>query len=422
MKTKLLTLFTASLMSVSSYAQPSATHLNFDGIDDYVLIADGLERDLSYSNYLTVEAWIKTTKTTGNQTILSNHSGPGVRQFTFGLVDDTLQMFLGGGNNTLISDAGVISVDTWHHVAAVYNDAALKLYVDGVEIASHEMSIGYFIYDSFDPYQIGATKDANSHFSGSIEELKVWDIARTPEQIVENSCETQITASQDPVASGLLAYYKFNQGFPAGNNIGLTSLIDNTSNNYDGTLTNFALTGSTSNWLYGSPVVTPNVPTVTTEITLEQNSTASPLTATSSSTGLLWYTDVNGVGSETAPTPNTSTIGVTSFWVSSTNDNGCESELVEIVVEVVETLGVEELDLLGALRVYPNPTNGILNLSSNLDTEVLVTVYDLNGRVLLDTSCNQNSNSINISHLNSGVYILKLKTELGEVSKRVLKN
>lgn len=345
-----------------------------------------------------------------------------MRQFTFGLVDDKLQMFLGGGANTLTSDAGVISVDTWHHVAAVYNDVALKLYVDGVEIASHEMPLGYFIYDSFDPYQIGATKDANSHFSGSIDELKVWDIARSAEQIEEFACELQGTETLNVETSGLLAYYKFNQGVAAGNNTGLTTLIDHTANGYNGTLTDFAFSGASSNWVDGSPVLAPETPTVTTQVTLEQNSTASPLTATSSATGLLWYTEVNGDASAVAPTPNTDMLGETSFWVSSVNEMGCESERVEIVVTVEETMSVGEENMLNGLSIYPNPTNGVLTVSNTLDTEVFTTVYDLNGRLLLSKTLGQNSNTLDLSNLNTGVYIVKLKTELGEVSKRVLKN
>ena len=55
--------------------------------------------------------------------------------------------------------------------------------------------------------------------------------------------------------SGLLAYYKFNQGIAGDNNSGETTLNDETVNSNDGTLANFALNGGASNWvLAGNPV------------------------------------------------------------------------------------------------------------------------------------------------------------------------
>ena len=128
-------------------------------------------------------------------------------------------------------------------------------------------------------------------------------------------------------------------------------------------MTNFALTGSTSNWLAGSAVTTgstvPVAPTVATPVVYNQNATATALTATTGGTGLLWYTsETGGTGSTTAPTPDTSVAGSTSYWVSSTNANGCESERVEIVVTV--NAAATHLNFDGA--------NDIVNLGTSLTT------------------------------------------------------
>jgi gliding motility-associated-like protein len=45
-----------------------------------------------------------------------------------------------------------------------------------------------------------------------------------------------------------VAYYKFNQGTPGGNNSGINTLFDNSGNGNNATLRNFALTGTASNW------------------------------------------------------------------------------------------------------------------------------------------------------------------------------
>ncbi|MBK9337263.1 MAG: hypothetical protein IPM98_12075 [Lewinellaceae bacterium] len=74
----------------------------------------------------------------------------------------------------------------------------------------------------------------------------------------------------DPVA-----YYKFNQGFANANNAGITTLDDATTNNNDGTLTNFGLTGLSSNWVEPGGVVTgTSCPAVTApEANVQGNST-----------------------------------------------------------------------------------------------------------------------------------------------------
>jgi gliding motility-associated-like protein len=61
------------------------------------------------------------------------------------------------------------------------------------------------------------------------------------------------------------------------------------------------------------------------------NTFLSALTATG--TNLLWYTSATGgVGSANAPIPQASTPGTTSYWVTQTNANGCESDRAQIDV------------------------------------------------------------------------------------------
>ena len=430
MKKTLLSALAVSMMTVSAYSQtsPPATHLNFDGVDDYIDLGNDLADELKYSSFFTVEGWIKTTHTTGIQSIVNNDSGGTVQQSRFRLNDDKLELLMGHGVNSVTSPAGVITADTWHHVAGVYNDTTLKLYVDGVEVATESILGTYSMLLSLQEYWIGNTNKENQAFSGSIDEVRVWKIARTAEQLAAGRfCQLGSSETESVNYAGLLAYFKFNQGEAGGTNTAVTSLPDVSGNGNNGSLVNFTLSGETSNWVAGSVVVTGSevspAPTVSTPVIYTVGDVANTLTAESGGTGLVWYTSATGNEPLTeAPTPDTSVAGETSYWVSSSNDFNCESERVEIVVTVEETMSVGEENMLNGLSIYPNPTNGVLTLSNTLDTEVFATVYDLNGRLLLSKTFGQNSNTLDLSNLNTGVYIVKLKTELGEVSKRVLKN
>ena len=76
-------------------------------------------------------------------------------------------------------------------------------------------------------------------------------------------------------------------------------------------------------------------PTVTTPITYSQGATASPLTATAGTGGTLnWYgtSATGGTASSTAPTPSTTTVGSTTYYVSQTIS--CEGPRASIVVTV----------------------------------------------------------------------------------------
>lgn len=58
--------------------------------------------------------------------------------------------------------------------------------------------------------------------------------------------------------------------------------------------------------------------------------------------------------------------------------------------------------------IYPNPSNGILNISSNKEL-CRCQLFDLQGNLLIDSVLSDNFSSININNLISGVYILKLQ-------------
>ncbi len=80
----------------------------------------------------------------------------------------------------------------------------------------------------------------------------------------------------------------------------------------------------------------PTAPTVTTPANYCLNATSTPLTATAGSGNTLhWYTvSVGGVGSTTAPSPLTSALGTTFYYVSQTNSAGCEGPRATIAAVV----------------------------------------------------------------------------------------
>jgi hypothetical protein len=68
--------------------------------------------------------------------------------------------------------------------------------------------------------------------------------------------------------------------------------------------------------------------------------------------------------------------------------------------------GIETTQSIGSLTVYPNPVSSELNINYPISERVQVRIFDLQGRLVLNTSFI--SQEINITGLNAGIYSLLL--------------
>ena len=89
------------------------------------------------------------------------------------------------------------------------------------------------------------------------------------------------------------------------------------------------------------------------------------------------------------------------------------------------TLSLDDISpLTPTLNVYPNPSNGIVNISSNKNFNQ-VEIYDLMGRVLynLDTDNSQKELQINLSNFSSSIYFINVKSNSNVIAtKRLILN
>jgi len=84
---------------------------------------------------------------------------------------------------------------------------------------------------------------------------------------------------------------------------------------------------------------------------------------------------------------------------------------------VSETLGVDDANFLeDQISIFPNPATEIINISSTLTIEK-VQLFDVLGKKILTT---KEITQIQIDHLTTGVYLLKVTTEQGLLVKRLI--
>jgi hypothetical protein len=131
-------------------------------------------------------------------------------------------------------------------------------------------------------------------------------------------------------------------------------------------------------------------------------------------TGLTLYS-----GGSISGTPTTT--GTFNFTVQATNSAGHDTKILTIKVE--DGVGILE-NKMSDIRIYPNPTIGKLKIESeNLRIEEII-VFDIYGRMLKVEWRNEQGERamvMDISELSVGVYFLRIKTEQGEVMRKVLK-
>ncbi len=308
------------------------THLNFDGTNDEVVVPAETINNLPSA---TIETWVNVTALGSTDQSIFTKQSNFENTYVNLMVKANGQVYYKSKNNSgEIYSNTILTPGQWYHIAVAFDGGDADLYINGVLDAS---AAGDFSIPD-DITITGASfgsiyTNANWFLNGSIDEFRVWN-----SYLDEATINRRMSCEIDPATSGLMAYYTFNHGYDAVDNPTATTLEDQTTYAHDGTLNNFGLTAATSNWIDGSPitsgVIIPEMPTGTQAITYCYNETAAQLAATG--TGLLWFTtQVGGTGDATAPTPSTTTAGTTSYWVASTNANGCESERMEVQVDVL---------------------------------------------------------------------------------------
>lgn len=236
---------------LSEFSNDYENHcLSFDAaLQNYATLypAEAMIPDSAY----TEEAWIKwSDTTTTEQYIMSAYSGLYIQPVSNQL---TLR-FQGGDGAAVLVNPNPTSLNEWTHVAWSYDGkGSLKLYVNGLLVDSsniHDGELG-ISPGSFKQLTLGAGDNGSTgFFNGKIDEVRTWSEERTIEEI-----NTYLYRSVPVNSKNLIAYYQLNQGTPGANNTGLVTIKDAVKGR-EGTLYNFQLSGTLSNWVLSTaPVI-----------------------------------------------------------------------------------------------------------------------------------------------------------------------
>ena len=225
-------------------------YLNFDGEDDYIQVENSSTID--YSDNFTIELRFRRHRKSIREDLITKKDlKPGSKSTNDVAIviteDDKINFFLREEHpqELWLTSQTRINTTDWIHVSCVMSSGLAALYVNGSREGSARFNSNL---SSSGPLRIGSNRlnvispNAGPEFlfDGDIDEVRIWNVARTSSEINEYY-NTDLMGDE----SGLVAYYNFDQGNPCSNNLLINTLLDRASNN-NGKLMNFDLTGGLS--------------------------------------------------------------------------------------------------------------------------------------------------------------------------------
>lgn len=199
-------------MSVLSGPTISDTQSKFGGTSGRfvgsgaVYMADVPELQMGSDDF-TVECWVYHTSLSGFQGYVGAHGiyGPGAGEFALYAFGPTVQVLTSadGVSWTSSTTSGpILVVDTWTHIAAVRHESLMRLFVDGVQVASAAVS-GPLV-GTGDPLAIGANSADGDHpMNGFMDEVRITKgVARYTEAFTPPTAPFPDSATPGPDAVG----------------------------------------------------------------------------------------------------------------------------------------------------------------------------------------------------------------------------
>jgi gliding motility-associated-like protein len=257
--------------------------LSFDGTDDYV--QPGAPLPISANDNFTYEAWVRPSLVDANYRGFLGTDVANVGRAPSMWVGPSGSLHTDSYSGATRYDMLVnnfFTANTWVHVAWVKNGTTYTIYKNGVQAATATAPSSVLLPNA--NFTIGKL---DNFFAGTLDEVRIWNTARTVQEIADN-----MSATLNGDETGLKAYYTFNQGEPGGTNSSITTVSNLTSTpNLNGTLTAFAKSGNTSNFTDGFRVLLTAQPVAPSAVCLNASSNTISVTATGGNLTYQWYSN-----------------------------------------------------------------------------------------------------------------------------------
>jgi hypothetical protein len=386
----------AILLHLGAQAQ---TALHLDAVDDYVEIDTIMDGIYDFAGDFTIEAWVKAESGGMWPSVVSKFDNVGGSRFGFwfginGSGTVGMQIFDGtAGTWPNVAGTTFIQDNNWYHIAGVMHSDTMKVYVNGIL----EGSLLTTFTPVFNEHAMWIGNDAeNDIYHGTIDEVRIWNDRRTEIELIDNK-DVELC----PNDSSLVAYFQFNEGIANVDNTGMTDLANLSFYTNNGTLNNFTLMGTTSNWVDGYNLGAP-----VTGI----DSTVSPsgITLTSNQTGATyqWLDCDNGFSPVNGETGQSFTASSNGNYAVEVTMGNC-SEISQC--HEINSVSLNE-NTMNLIRLFPNPATSTLNIDLGDLSSATIDVYNTLGQLILRSNANEKIHQLTLGQ-ESGLYFVTITSK-----------
>jgi len=165
--------------------------LSFNGTDSRVTVADADSLDLL--DAMTLEAWVNPTAVSGWRTILMKELDAIYYLYGSGGTAGHPGVGVNIGGYREIFGPSALPLNAWSHVAGTYDGSALRLYVNGVQVASASRT--GTLQSTTNPLRIGGNAQWGEYFAGRIDEVRVYRRALSAAEIQADMAEPVVPPS-----------------------------------------------------------------------------------------------------------------------------------------------------------------------------------------------------------------------------------
>jgi Secretion system C-terminal sorting domain len=207
------------------------------------------------------------------------------------------------------------------------------------------------------------------------------------------------------------------------------SFINNTGNQ----ITEFSLSAFVEQWRAGDNVINESMTfsysVDATSLNTGTWNVVNSLTANEILTGTILAAAVDGNLpanksniSSTVNISSTPWLNGSTFWIRWVDVNAAGADSLLAIDDfrfkgTSSVLSNKNFENISGLKVYPNPAKDFLYITSDNNTTKQVEVYDVLGKVVINTKTT--NTPVNVANLNRGVYVVKI-TEEGKTATRKL--
>ncbi|MFZ9029101.1 MAG: T9SS type A sorting domain-containing protein [Crocinitomicaceae bacterium] len=107
-------------------------------------------------------------------------------------------------------------------------------------------------------------------------------------------------------------------------------------------------------------------------------------------------------------------------YINGSGSNGNMNEGVQQPYEFFQEVGLEEEIIIST--VYPNPATDIIQIEFENAAQRKLELFDQNGKLVLNASCNESNTSLDLSTLAKGSYMLSVQREQKTQTIKLIKH